>query len=347
ETLTIKSVVGFDVGKLVKMTKTMNALYKGKQNPEQCLMSLQDIIDAPPSCGNFALCFSFSAIGFTATACMFDGTWIDATAATILGFLVALLFIASIKIPAYGPVYEVSSCIIVGLAARLLHQYTCFITVGLSPILILLPGYGMTMAVMEILAHQVTTGTIRLAYAVIYAFLLAYGLQIGSSVYMAINPDIPDEGVCGDPVSPWYYLLLFPIMSISIGLAYGSTRQQWASQTCCAAIGFCVLFFLGRIVSDPQVLSTIAAFAMGLYANFALKITGEPPLAPLCVGITLLVPGSLGVRHAYALLHNNDVTQVLYPILMLQVSLGLAVGLHAAAIIVYPTSKIRSLYISL
>lgn len=149
---------------------------------------------------------------------------------------------------------------------------------------------------MEILAHQVTTGAIRLAYAVIYAFLLAYGLQIGSSVYMAINPDIPDEGECGDPVSPWYYLLLFPIMSISIGLAYGSTRQQWASQTCCAAIGFCVLFFLGRIVSDPQVLSTIAAFAMGLYANFALKITGEPPLAPLCVGITLLVPGSLGME---------------------------------------------------
>ena len=152
ETLTIKSAVGFDVGKLVKMTKTMNALYKGKQNPEQCLMSLQDIIDAPPSCGNFALCFSFSAIGFTATACMFDGTWIDATAATILGLLVALLFIASIKIPAYGPVYEVSSCIIVGLAARLLHQYTCFITVGLSPILILLPGYGMTMAVVSIVA---------------------------------------------------------------------------------------------------------------------------------------------------------------------------------------------------
>lgn len=55
----------------------------------------------------------------------------------------------------------------------------------------------------------------------------------------------------------------------------------------------------------------------------------------------------IGVRHAYALLHNNDVTQGLYPILMLQVSLGLAVGLHAAAIIVYPTSKLRSLYISL
>lgn len=149
ETLTIKTAVGFDVGKLVRMTKTMNALYKGKQDPEQCLTSLQEIIDSPPSCGNWALCFSFSAIGFTATACMFDGTWIDATAATILGLLVALLFIASMKIPAYGPIYEVSSCIMVGLAARLLHKYACFITVGLSPILILLPGYGMTMAVVS------------------------------------------------------------------------------------------------------------------------------------------------------------------------------------------------------
>jgi uncharacterized membrane protein YjjB (DUF3815 family) len=47
-------------------------------------------------------------------------------------------------------------------------------------------------------------------------------------------------------------------------------------------------------VSDGQIVGSIAAFAIGLYSNFALNITGEPPLAPLCVGVTLLVPGSIG-----------------------------------------------------
>ncbi|KAI9312346.1 hypothetical protein BX666DRAFT_824367 [Dichotomocladium elegans] len=347
ETLTVKSGLTFDIGKLVRVTKTMNALYGGELNARSCLATLQEIAELPPTCGSWGLCFAFSSIGFTATTSMFEGTWIDATMAAALGLLVSLLFIASLKFHAYGPVFEISACILVGLAGRIFHSYTCYIKVALSPILILLPGYGMTMAVMEISAHQVTTGSIRLIYAIIYAFMLAYGLQIGSSAYIAINPDIADDGYCGAPVSPWFYLLLFPIMSVSIGIAYGSARRQWASQTCCAAIGFCVLYFLGRIVTDPQILSTIAAFAMGLYANLALKITGEPPLAPLCVGITLLVPGSIGVKDAFALLDKGDTSQAMYPIQMLRIALGLSVGLFASNMIVYPTGKIRSLYISL
>lgn len=147
---------------------------------------------------------------------------------------------------------------------------------------------------MEITSRQVTTGTIRLTYAIILAFMLAYGLQIGSRLYLTLDADVADDGFCGPPVSPWFYIPLVPVMSISIGLSYGSSRHQYASQICCATIGFCVLYFLGKVVSDAQILSTIAAFAMGLYSNFACKLTEEPPLGPLCVGITLLVPGSIG-----------------------------------------------------
>lgn len=147
---------------------------------------------------------------------------------------------------------------------------------------------------MEITSRQVTTGAIRLTYATILAFMLAYGLQIGSRLYLTLDPEIADDGYCGPPVSPWFFILLVPVMSISIGLSYGSSRHQYTTQICCATVGFCVLYFLGKVVRDAQILSTIAAFSMGLYSNFACKLTGEPTLGPLCVGITLLVPGSIG-----------------------------------------------------
>lgn len=200
---------------------------------------------------------------------------------------------------------------------------------------------------MEISARQVTTGAIRLIYALVYTFMLAYGLQIGSSAYLAIDPSVPEEGTCGEPVSPWFYIPLVPIMSIAIGLAYGSSRHEFLSQTFCATIGFCILYFLGQVVTDAQVLSTIAAFAMGLYANLALKLTGQPPLAPLCVGITLLVPGSTGVRDAFTLLTTQDPIQGDFTIHMLKIALGISVGLYTAAMIVYPSGKLRSMYISL
>lgn len=132
-------------------------------------------------------------------------------------------------------------------------------------------------------------------YAVFYAFQLGYGLQVGSSMYNAIDSGAPDDGLCGQPlVSPWFYILLLPILSISIALSYGSSRKQWISQTISATIAFCLTYFLGKVVPDGQIVGSIAAFAVGLYSNFALKVTGEPPLAPLCVGVTLLVPGSIG-----------------------------------------------------
>lgn len=132
-------------------------------------------------------------------------------------------------------------------------------------------------------------------YAVFYAFQLAYGLQIGSSVYNAIDPNSSEEGLCGQTlVSPWFYIPLLPILSISIALSYGSSHKQWISQIISVAIAFCISYFLGKVIPDGQIVGSIAAFAIGLYSNFALKVTGEPPLAPLCVGVTLLVPGSIG-----------------------------------------------------
>ena len=55
----------------------------------------------------------------------------------------------------------------------------------------------------------------------------------------------------------------------------------------------------------------------------------------------------LGVKGAYALLHQEDSNQTLFPIKMLTVALGLAAGLFASAMIVYPAGKKRTLLISL
>lgn len=104
-----------------------------------------------------------------------------------------------------------------------------------------------------------------------------------------------EDGICGQNlVSPWFYIPLLPILSISIALSYGSTKKQWISQTISAGIAFCLTYFLGKVVPDGEIVGSIAAFAVGMYSNFSLKVTGEPPLAPLCVGVTLLVPGSIG-----------------------------------------------------
>ncbi|KAI8370676.1 uncharacterized protein BYT42DRAFT_502659 [Radiomyces spectabilis] len=346
QSVMVKSPQSYDTGKIGQINRTMNSLHKDEMDIDTCITRLSEIMAAPPTCGFIATCLAFSLSAFSASALLFSGSWMDAGVSGALGLIVALLFILSNHYPIYGRVFEVSSSVIVALIARALHRYCCFTSVAVSAILILLPGYAMTMAVVELSARHVTTGTIRLVYSIVYAFVLAYGLQVGSSVYSAIDPSVSDQDTCANAVSPWFYIPLFPLLSISIALSFGSSHKQWPTQTFCAAIGFCLSYFLGHIIPDSQVVGSLASFAVGLYANFALKITGEAPLVPLCVGVTLLVPGSIGVRGAYALLHQDDLGHSLFPLQMLTIALGLSTGLFAAAMIVYPSGKKRSLYIS-
>lgn len=147
---------------------------------------------------------------------------------------------------------------------------------------------------MELSARNINTGTVKLVYSVVYSFILAYGLQVGSNMYSVIDPSASEPGVCDNPVPHLFYIPLFPILSIGISYSFGSSKSQWLTQMFCAAVGFCTSYFLSKVIPDDHMTNSIAAFTTGLYANFALKITGEAPLVPLCVGVTLLVPGSIG-----------------------------------------------------
>ncbi|KAG0165434.1 hypothetical protein DFQ28_009396 [Apophysomyces sp. BC1034] len=343
----VKTPQGFDTGKIGQVNAIVNAFFKKTISLDNCLCSLDEVVNAPLTCGCLTTLLAFAGSSFAGSALMFHGSWIDAAVSGALGLFVGMLFTLASEYPIYGRIFEISASVMVAIIARALHQYVCFTSVAVSAILILLPGYGMTLAVMEISARHITTGTVRLVYAVVYAFMLAYGLQVGSTVYSAINPDAPDEGTCRDPVSPWFYIPLLPVLSISISMCFGSSKKQWLSQTFCAAIGFSLCYFMSQVIPDAHIVGSIASFAVSLYSNVALKFLGEAPLAPMCVGITLLVPGSIGVKGAYALLHQDDVSHSLFPLQMLTIALGLSVGLFAAAMIVYPSGKRYSLYISL
>ncbi|KAI9028327.1 hypothetical protein CLU79DRAFT_696829 [Phycomyces nitens] len=347
ESIMAKSPTGFDTNKICQINAIMNDFQNNRCEIEECLSALQKVAAAPSTWGVIGTLFCFGVSSFTASAVMFNGSWIDASLSCGLGCLVASLSVIAGYFPAYSRVFDISASILVAIITRAMHSYVCFTSVAVSSILILLPGYAMTMSILEISARHITTGTTRLVYAVVYAFMLAYGLQIGSSVYTAIDPNASDKGTCINPISQWFYIPLFPIMSVSIAMSFGSSYRQWPTQTFCAAIGFCISYFIGQVVPDGQIVGSLAAFCVGLYSNLALKITGDAPLVPLCVGVTLLVPGSIGVKGAYALLHQNDITKSLFPLHMMTIALGLSVGLFAAAMIVYPTGKNRSMYISL
>jgi uncharacterized membrane protein YjjB (DUF3815 family) len=200
---------------------------------------------------------------------------------------------------------------------------------------------------MELSARHVITGTLRFVYAMIYALFIGYGLEIGTSIYDAIDPATsPSEfDVCSGTVPPWLYTALFPFMAVSLSINMGATVRQWPSMVCCAAVGFGVSVIMSKLITNFQIVGTISAFAVGVFGNIYFKVTGDLALVPLSCGIVSLVPGSVGIQGAYFLIRQDD-QGISFAIQMVVASLGISVGLFAASLAVTKNEKKRLAYLS-
>jgi hypothetical protein len=55
-----------------------------------------------------------------------------------------------------------------------------------------------------------------MVYAILYAFLLGYGLSLGENVYLTIDPGVgaSNPDTCPNQPSKWFYFLLVPLFSV-------------------------------------------------------------------------------------------------------------------------------------
>lgn len=150
QSIMVKSPQGYDHGKIVSISDIMNHFHRGEIDLDQCLVLLHEVATAPPTCGLWSTLVFFTASSFTASAMMFGGTWIDASISGALGLLVAILYLLSARFPIYARVFEISASVAVAMITRALHTYCCFTGVAMSAILILLPGYTMTVGVVSL-----------------------------------------------------------------------------------------------------------------------------------------------------------------------------------------------------
>lgn len=147
----VKSPQGYDTGKIAIINDIMNSFFKGEVDLDRCLVLLHDVATAPPTCGTWATLFFFTVSSFCASATLFNGTWIDASISGAVGLLVSILYILSAHFPIYARIFEMSTSILVAIICRSLYRYCCFTSVAMSSILILLPGYTMTVGVVILL----------------------------------------------------------------------------------------------------------------------------------------------------------------------------------------------------
>lgn len=89
------------------------------------------------------------------------------------------------------------------------HHF-CYSSVASSSVVLILPGYIVTLGALELTSRSIVSGAVRLCYAAVYSLFLGFGLAIGAEVYQKMvgrsivgSQDFSCQ-MSHDPDGPWW-----------------------------------------------------------------------------------------------------------------------------------------------
>ncbi|KAJ2823982.1 pheromone-regulated protein prm10 [Coemansia erecta] len=350
ETKIIRCPNGYDMHRLDLTDRVVRMVSKEDIRVEDGTRQLGEIMNMPPLFTWYWQLLDWGVASWSVCLLAFNGSWIDSAAAFALGLLAGGLNLLASRLKGYTNLFEVSVSIVCGFLAAALGRWVCFPAVTLSATVVLLPGLILTTGAIELASRNMHAGTIRVGYALMLAFIIAFGINLGSSIYAEIfKPDRVsgmDIAVCS-PVSRWWWWLAFPVAIMSICLLINVHPRNWPACVAVAGTMFAVFWALVIYLQLQTIGTVVAAFVLGLTGNIWGKLSRHSAYAIMLPGIMVLVPGSVGVRGIMSMFSNPELgasTQLVSQ--MVQTSLSIMVGLFASSFVVYPHGKKMSALIT-
>lgn len=220
----LRASQGIDFGRLRDVHTIYKDVVHDRMGVEEATMRLHDVTERK---AKFPVWFRIILYGIASAMVApfgFEGRYIDMPICFILGCLVGFLqlYIAPSN-ELYNNVFEITAAVATSCLARAFGSIRggslfCFSSMAQSSIALILPGYMVLCASLELQSHQMISGSVRMVYALIYTLFLGYGFTIGSVIYGYMDKDAVSEVHCsvGDtwytqrPPENFYLLFVFP-----------------------------------------------------------------------------------------------------------------------------------------
>ena len=335
-----------------------------------------------------------------ASACVgpfaFGARPIDMPIAFVLGCMLGVLqlYIAP-KSEMYSNVFEITASIITSMVARGIGSIThkgipifCFSALAQSSIALILPGYIILCASLELGTRNLVAGSVRLVYAIIYALMLGFGITVGTAVWGLLDRKAVTTVSCPTPENmDWWtknpLVSRFPFVPLFTMCLIIINQAKWKQAPVMLLISFAgyqVNYWSAqRFSNNVQIANALGALAIGVIGNLYSRLRHGLAAAALLPAIFVQVPSGLaasgslvsGLESAKQITGNATGVSVIsngtqgfadaqyedqnssdssvysgtvfnlgYG--MVQVAIGISVGLFLSALLVYPFGKKRS-----
>jgi uncharacterized membrane protein YjjP (DUF1212 family) len=206
----------------------------------------------------------------------FEARPIDLPFCFVLGCILGWLqLIVAPQHELIGNVFEITAAIVTSFIARGLgsirhngKEIFCFSAMAQSSIALILPGFTVLCASLELQSRHIVAGSVRMVYAIIYSLFLGFGITIGTVIYGMMDKNATSATYCKEPLeSHWYYIFVLAFSVCLIIINQGQLKQM-PTMVLIALIGYAVSFNSARYFKgNSQVSSTLGALAIGISAN--------------------------------------------------------------------------------
>ncbi|ODV93940.1 hypothetical protein PACTADRAFT_51686 [Pachysolen tannophilus NRRL Y-2460] len=355
---------GLDLSRLHDVHKIYKAVVHDLMGVEEANAKIDDLLSRKPLYPPWVCVFIYGFSSAMVASWGFSGGWRDMPICFGIGTCVALIqFYVSTRSSLYSSVFEVTASIVVSFLGRAIGSIKggdlfCFGSIVQSSLALILPGYIILCGSLELQSRNIVAGSVRMFYAIIYSLFLGFGITLGAALYGWLDESATSDTTCTQitQISPWFRFLFVPLFAIGLALINQARLSQLPVMVVIAGGGYVVTYFAGKHFSDAtEFTSAMGAFVIGILGNLYSRVGRGMAVAAMLPAIFVQVPSGIasqssllsGVETANDLVGNDTSsssssssgTSLSFGVTMVEVSIGISVGLFAAAIVVYPFGK--------
>ena len=365
-----------DLGKLQDMHEIYKWVVHDKMGAREATEALDELSSEKPRYNEWVLVLFYGLASACVGPFAFQARFIDLPIAFILGCLLGVMkIVLAPRSELYSNVLEVTAAVVTSFLARVFGSIHggglfCFSALAQSSIALILPGFIVLCGALELQSRNIVAGSVRMVYAIIYSLFLGFGITIGTSIYGGMDSHATSEVTCRKPQSTYWSFLFVPLFTLCLIVINQGKLKQMPVMVVIALAGYAVNHFSAlKFPSNVQVSQTLGALAIGIMGNMYSRFFHGLSAAALLPAIFVQVPSGLaasgslisGITSANQITNgtngtttvsngtqagntsidvNSTVFNVGYSII--QIAIGITVGLFFSSLLVYPFGKKRS-----
>ncbi|XXF79625.1 threonine/serine exporter family protein [Myxococcaceae bacterium GXIMD 01537] len=327
-----------DLGRLSELDALAEAVIRRHITPEEGADRVEAILAKPHRYGPALLLLCWMLAG-AAGARLFGGGVREILAAGLSSLAIGVLDQFTRRHPTTShmlePVAAVLASALAVVAANLFGPLSVKVAT-LAGLIVLLPGYTLTVSINELATRNLISGTSRLTGAAIVFLQLGFGVALGSRLSEVLP--VPPVASLPPVLPPWTEVLALAVMTFAVSVLFRARPRDSGWIALAGVVAYSGARIGGGLLG-PELGAFVGALLLGIASNLLATLRNRPSIVTVVPGIMLLVPGSIGFRSLESLLARDVVAGVDTAFKMLMVAVSLVAGLLVANAVA-PTSKV-------